>query len=73
MHKFLIKKLYIMEKKKYKRKKSLNKTLKVLQEIKNKAPKITFKTPNLVVTLKSKNQLTTWMKLYPEGTYTINY
>ena len=41
-----------MEKKKYKRKKSLNKTLKVLQEIKNKAPKITFKAPNLVVTLK---------------------
>lgn len=62
-----------MEKKKYKRKKSMNKTLKVLQEIKKKVPKITFKASNLIVTLKSKSQLTTWLKLYPEGTYTINY
>lgn len=62
-----------MEKKKYKRKKSMNKTLKVLSEIKKKVPKITFKAPNLVVTLKSKSQLTTWLRLYPEGTYTVNY
>ena len=62
-----------MEKKKYKRKKSMNKTLKVLHEIKQKVPKITFKAPNLVVTLKHKSQLSTWLKLYPEGTYTINY
>ena len=51
----------------------MNKTLKVLQEIKQKVPKVTFKAHNLVVTLKHKSQLSTWLKLYPEGTYTVNY
>tara|TARA_B100000214_G_C23903128_1_gene597486 strand:+ start:595 stop:780 length:186 start_codon:yes stop_codon:yes gene_type:complete len=61
-----------MEKKKYKRKKSLSKTNKVLQEIKNRVPNIIFKAHNIVVTLKNKNQLQRWLELYPEGRYTIN-
>ena len=35
-------------------------------------PSIVFKAHNLIVTLRNKSQLNTWMKLYPEGTYTIN-
>lgn len=62
-----------MEKKKYKRKKSMTKTYKTLLKIKNSVPKIVFKAKNLVVTLKSKDQLKKWMELYPEGNYTINY
>ena len=61
-----------MEKIKYKRKKSLNRTNKVLQEIKTRVPNIIFKAHNLVVTLKNKNQLKRWLELYPEGRYTIN-
>ena len=62
-----------MEKKKYKRKKSLKKTLDALLQIKNSVPKIIFRAQNIVVTLKSKNQLNRWLELYPEGKYTINY
>ena len=36
-----------MEKKKYKRKKSMNKTMKVLKEIKKRVPNIIFKAQNL--------------------------
>ena len=49
-----------------------SKNEKILQEIKNSTPSIVFKAHNLVVTLRNKSQLNTWLKLYPEGTYTIN-
>jgi len=72
LHKVFNKTLYKMEKKKYKRKKSMNKTMKVLKEIKKRVPNIIFKAQNLVVTLKTREQLKVWLKLYPNGTYTIN-
>ncbi len=62
-----------MEKKKYRRAKSLKKTLKSISEIKDRVPKIIFKTHNLVVTLRNKSQLKRWLELYPQGQYTINY
>ena len=58
--------------KKYKRKKSLKKTFESIRKIKNSVPSIIFKANNLVVTLKNENQLKKWLKIYPEGTYTIN-
>ena len=60
-----------MEQKKYKRKNSLKKTMKILDNIKNSAPKIIFKASNLVVTLRNKSQLNRWLQLYPDGKYTI--
>lgn len=60
-----------MEQKKYKRKNSLKKTMKILDNIKNSAPKIIFKAQNLVVTLRNKSQLSRWLQLYPDGKYTI--
>ena len=45
---------------------------KILNEIKNSTPSIIFKARNLIVTLRNKSQLKTWLSLYPEGTYTIN-
>ncbi len=45
---------------------------KILNEIKNTTPSIVFKARNLIVTLRNKSQLKTWLNLYPEGTYTIN-
>ena len=71
----LINKLYnnIMERKKYKRKKSLKKTLDTIIEMKNSAPKIVFRAQNIVVTLRNKNQINRWLEIYPEGKYTINY
>ena len=45
---------------------------KILNEIKNSTPSIVFKARNLIVTLRNKNQLKTWLNLYPEGKYTIN-
>jgi hypothetical protein len=45
---------------------------KILNEIKNSTPSIIFKAKNLIVTLRNKSQLKTWLNLYPEGTYTIN-
>ena len=45
---------------------------KILNEIKNSTPSIVFKAKNLIVTLRNKSQLKTWLNLYPEGTYTIN-
>ena len=61
-----------MEKKKYKRKKSLKKTYDTIKKIKSGVPKIIFKAQNLVVTLNNESQLDKWLKIYPEGTYTIN-
>ena len=55
-----------------KRRIAKSKRQKILQEIKNSTPSIVFKAHNLVVTLRNKSQLNTWIKLYPEGTYTIN-
>ena len=45
---------------------------KILNEIKNSTPSIVFKARNLIVTLRNKSQLKTWLNLSPEGTYTIN-
>tara|TARA_B100001758_G_C18314246_1_gene559589 strand:- start:388 stop:564 length:177 start_codon:yes stop_codon:yes gene_type:complete len=45
---------------------------KILNEIKNSTPSIIFKARNLIVTLRNKSQLKTWLSRYPEGTYTIN-
>ena len=45
---------------------------KILNEIKNSTPSIVFKARNMIVTLRNKSQLKTWLNLYPEGTYTIN-
>lgn len=55
-----------------KRRIAKSKRQKILNEIKNSTPSIVFKAHNLIVTLRNKNQLNTWLKLYPEGTYTIN-
>ena len=75
LHKNLINKLYnnIVERKKYKRKKSLKKTLDTIIEMKNSAPKIVFRADNIIVTLRNKNQINRWLEIYPEGKYTINY
>lgn len=59
------------EVKKYKRKKSLKKTLNTVIEIKNSTPKIIFKTESLVVTLRNKAQLKRWLKIYPNACYII--
>ena len=59
------------EVKKYKRKKSLKKTLNTVIEIKNSTPKIIFKTESLVVTLRNKAQLNRWLKIYRNACYTI--
>ena len=45
---------------------------KILNEIKNSTTSIVFKARNLIVTLRNKSKLKTWLSLYPEGTYTIN-
>tara|TARA_B110000196_G_scaffold137289_1_gene118952 strand:- start:100 stop:282 length:183 start_codon:yes stop_codon:yes gene_type:complete len=59
-------------KKKYKRKKSLKKTIQEINIIKKSVPKIIFRAKNLVVTLKNKEQIKRWLELYPDGTYQIN-
>jgi hypothetical protein len=59
-------------KKKYKRKKSLKKTIQEINVIKKSVPKIIFRAKNLVVTLKNKEQIKRWLELYPDGTYQIN-
>ena len=55
-----------------KRRIAKSKREKILNEIKNSSPSIVFKARNLIVTLRNKSQLKTWLSLYPEGTYTIN-
>ena len=59
------------EVKKYKRKKSLKKTLNTVIEIKNSTPKIIFKAESLVVTLRNKAQLNRGIKIYPNACHTI--
>ena len=59
-------------KKKYKRRKSLKKTIQEINIIKKSVPKIIFRAKNLVVTLKNKEQIKRWLELYPDGTYEIN-
>ena len=59
-------------KKKYKRRKSLKKTIQEINVIKKSVPKIIFRAKNLVVTLKNKEQIKRWIELYPDGTYEIN-
>ena len=61
-----------MNQKKYKRKKSIQKTMDKIEVIKQSVPKIVFTAQNLVVTLKNKSQLNRWLEIYPEGTYQIN-
>ena len=58
--------------KKYKRKKSFEKTIQEINFIKRSVPKIIFRSKNLVVTLKNKEQIKRWLELYPDGTYQIN-
>ena len=55
------------------KKRSLKKTWDAIKEIKNRTPKIIFRAHNIVVTLRNKTQLNRWLKIYPEGKYTINY
>ena len=55
-----------------KRRIAKSKRKKILNEIKNSTPSIVFKARNLIVTLRNKSQLKTWLSRYPEGTYTIN-
>ena len=62
-----------MDKKIYKRKKSLKQTRDALIKIKNSVPKIIFRANNTIVTLRSKSQIGRWLEIYPEGKYTINY
>ena len=54
-----------------KRRKSLNKTKQILEDIKKRTPKIVFTAKNLIVTLRNRSQLDKWLKIYPDGEYTI--
>jgi len=54
-----------------KRKKSSSQKEKIIQEIKNRTPKIIFTVKNLIVTLRNRNQLDRWLEMYPEGQYVI--
>jgi|TARA_B110000967_G_C18522989_1_gene381963 uncharacterized membrane protein len=55
-----------------KRKKSSSQKEKIIQEIKNRTPKIVFTAKNLVVTLRSRSQLNKWLEIYPDGKYVIS-
>ena len=48
------------------------KTSKILNEIKSKTPNIVFHAKNIMVTLRSKEQLKQWLEKYPSGSYRIN-
>jgi hypothetical protein len=54
-----------------KRKKSSSQKEKIIQEIKNRTPKIVFTVKNLIVTLRNRNQLDRWLEMYPDGQYVI--
>ena len=54
-----------------KRKKSIIKQEKILKEIKSRTPKIVFTVKNLIVTLRSRNQLDRWLEMSPDGQYVI--
>ena len=56
-----------------KRKKSSSQKEKIIQEIKNRTPKIIFTAKNLVVTLRSRSQLNKWLEIYPDGKYVISW
>jgi len=56
-----------------KRKKSSSQKEKIIQEIKNRTPKIVFTAKNLVVTLRSRSQLNKWLEIYPDGKYVISW
>jgi len=62
-----------MENKKYKRKQHIKKALSKIEAIKKSVPKIVFKANNFVVTLKNKKQLSRWLEIYPDGSFSINY
>ena len=53
------------------RKKSKQKLLKVLNEIKQNSGDIVFRTKNTIITLRNKRQLLKWLEKYPTGTYEI--
>ena len=53
------------------RKKSKLKTMKIIDAIKKGTPRIIFKTRSFIVTLRNKDQLSRWLKMYPESTYEI--
>ena len=48
-----------------------NKAKKILAKIKNNSPSIIFKTKDMTVTLKTKEQLKKWLDMYPTGQYTL--
>ena len=54
-----------------KRRKSLNKTKQILEDIKKRTPKIVFTAKSLIVTLRNRSQLDKWLKIYPDGEYII--
>ena len=54
-----------------KRRKSLNKTKQILENIKKGIPKIVFTAKNLIVTLRNRSQLDKWLEIYPDGKYII--
>ena len=54
-------------------KKSSSQKEKIIQEIKNRTPKIVFTAKNLVVTLRSRSQLNKWLEIYPDGKYVISW
>ena len=54
-----------------KRRKSLNKTKQILEDIKKRTPKIVFTAKNLIVTLRNRSQLDKWLKIYPDGKYIV--
>ena len=54
-----------------KRRKSLNKTKQILEDIKKRTPKIVFTAKNLIVTLRNRSQLDKWLEIYPDGQYII--
>ena len=54
-----------------KRRKSLNKTKQILNDIKKRTPKIVFTSKNLIVTLRNRSQLDKWLEIYPDGEYII--
>ena len=54
-----------------KRRKSLNKTKQILEDIIKRTAKIVFTAKNLIVTLRNRSQLDKWLKIYPDGEYII--
>lgn len=57
----------------YRRKKTLKKVQEVIDKINKSTPKFTFKHENMIVNLRNKDQLKTWLDLYPDGNFVVNY